>query len=186
MPLIGILIIVLIGWWIVGNQPVAAPTAPEQATTLQPSGTPAKKTTTKKPAATDVVGVAEGLSDATVFASWMQSTGVIAELAGSGPYTLFVPTDAAIAQLPAGTFKNLSAAEQKRFVEYHVVVGKVINADTQFAGTITALSNDQLNFIARPGQTTLVGGGAIIARYTADNGIVYVVNSSLIPPKKSQ
>jgi len=189
-PLIGILAIVLLIWWAFGNQPVGMmPPPPGVATTVQqPSGSTTKKAsgTAAAPKATDVVSIAEGVSNATTFASWLRSTGVAAELSGTGTYTIFVPTNDVIAQLPTGTFRNLSAAEQKRFVEFHIIAGKVINADAQVAGTVQTLSGDPLNFTRRPGQTALVGSGAILAQYKASNGIVYIVNTALIPPQRLQ
>ncbi len=135
-PLIGVLAVVLFIWWISGNQPAGTTSSGNATTTTvvqQTSGThtaaPAKNT------ATDVVSVAAGISNGTIFSSWLKSTGVASELTGAGPYTLFLPTDAAIGQLTPGTFKNLSAAAQKRFVENHIISGKVINVEAQVAGS---------------------------------------------------
>jgi uncharacterized surface protein with fasciclin (FAS1) repeats len=188
-PLIGILAIILIAWWALGNAP-AAPgarpsgwTAPQQqqGSTSTKGASGGTKTT-----ASDVASVAKGISNASIFASWLASTGVASELTGAGPYTLFVPTDAAIAQLPAGTFRNLSAAEQKRFVEYYVIPGKAVDAEAQVAGTVQTLSGDPLNFTKGAGQATLVGSAVILAQYKSSNGVVYVINNALIPPQKLQ
>src|SRR6266481_3227966 len=54
----------------------------------------------QRPAAT-VASIAEALPDATQFASLLQSTGVDRALASGQPYTIFVPTDRALRQLPA-------------------------------------------------------------------------------------
>ena len=176
-PLIGVLAVVLIAWWVMGN------TTPS-ATSGQGSGATQVSDTTvgAKKGGTDVVSVAQGISDASVFASWLVSSGVAAELAGS-TYTLFVPTDAAIAALPAGTYRDQSAAGKKRFVEYYVVPGTVIDANATLAGSVQALSRDMLNFTKREGKPPLVGSAPIITSYKASNGVVYLIGGTLIPPK---
>ena len=54
-------------------------------------------------------------------------------LKGDGPFTVFAPTDAAFAKLPAGTVDNLLKPENKQqlvdILTYHVVPGKVMAAD---------------------------------------------------------
>ena len=121
-PLIGVFAVILFIWWVSGNQAPVSSTA--NGTTSAQQAVPAQKGTSAKPkAGTDVVSVAAGISNGTTFSSWLKSTGVASELKADGTYTLFLPTNAAIAQLPTGTFKNLSAAGQKRFVENHIVSG---------------------------------------------------------------
>ena len=184
-PLIGILAVILFIWWISGNQPAATPS--DTGTTTAPKTAPAQKgTTVKVSTATDVASVAAGISNGSIFSSWLKSTGVASELKSNGTYTLFLPTDAAIAQLPAGTFKNLSVAGQKRFVENHIVSGRVIDVNAQVSASIWTLSGDPLNFTRRDGQPTLIGSSVIVAEYKASNGVVYVISGVLIPPQKIQ
>ena len=135
-----------------------------------------------------VVSVAESIPGATTFASWLQSTGVAAKLTGKGPYTIFVPTDGSVSQLPAGTFTNLSAAGKLRFVEYAVVSGKAIDAgaQNQVAGTIQALSGDSINFSYGNQKIPMVNSSIVITEYKASNGIVYLIDSPLLPPTKTQ
>lgn len=185
MPLIGVLAVLLIALWALGNKaPAGGTTSDATGAAQQATSQPAKKIPTTSKTSTDVAGVAKGISNASIFASWLSSTGVAAELTGKGPYTLFVPTDAAIALLPSGTFRNLSAVEKKRFVEYYVIPDRMINADAQISGTVWTMSGDPLNFTKGAGQATLVGPAIILAQYKAENGVVYVINSALVPPQK--
>ena len=184
-PLIGIFAVVLFIWWVSGNQAPAAPGS-EGTTTAQQAVTGSKGAPSKTVAGTDIVSVAAGISNGSTFSSWLKSTGVASELSAKGTYTLFLPTNASIAQLPAGTFKNLSAAGQKRFVENHIISGKVIDVNAQVSSTIWTLSGDPLNFTRRDGQPTLVGSSVIVAQYKASNGVVYVISGVLIPPQKLQ
>ncbi|HWP61169.1 MAG TPA: fasciclin domain-containing protein [Candidatus Paceibacterota bacterium] len=150
------------------------------STTTSSSGVPSGK-----PSSSSVVAVAESISGASDFGSWLASTGVGAQLSGKGPYTIFVPTDGSISQLPAGTIANLSAAGLKRYVEYHIVVGRAINTTAQVAGTIQAMSGDALNFHFNADKIPMVDSGIIIQEFKASNGVVYLVSNPLLPPKKS-
>lgn len=187
-PLLGVLVVVIIIWWAMGNQS-SVPLAQTATTTPEVVGQQKPATVHPVPAkgkaGTDVISVADGISNGTTFSSWLKSTGVASELSQTGSYTLFLPTNAAVVQLPTGTFHNLSVAEQKRFVEYHIIVGKIINIEAVVAGTIQTLSGDPLNFTHQPSQPALVGSYNVIAEYKASNGVVYVINGVLIPPHRS-
>ena len=131
----------------------------------------------------DVVSIAQSISGASTFGGWLNSSGVAAQITGKGPYTIFVPTDAAVAKLKAGTFTNLSAAGKTRFVQYYIVKGRAIDVDAQVSGTIPALSGDDLNF-DNTNNIPLVNSGIVTAQYKASNGMVYVINTALVPPEK--
>jgi uncharacterized surface protein with fasciclin (FAS1) repeats len=133
--------------------------------------------------ATTITSLAEGLPDATQFASLLESTGVEKELAKGAPYTVFVPTDRALHQLPPGTLANMSAAQLKKLVEYHVVVDRAIDVNAVDSGSVTALSGDALNFSLSPGdQSARVNSSVVLEAYKGKNGIVYLINSVLLPP----
>ena len=135
--------------------------------------------------ATDVPSIAEGLPDATRFSALLAQTGVAALLKGKGPYTIFVPTDRALRELPSGTLENMTAAQIKRLVEYHVVMGRAIDVDAVDTGTVQALSGDALNFSLQTGdQSARVNSSIVLEGYTTKNGIVYLINSVLLPPIK--
>ena len=133
-----------------------------------------------------VVTIAENLSGAGTFASLLNSTGVAAQLKGPGPYTIFVPTDAAIDELPKGTISGLSAAGKKRLVEYHIVSGRAVDVTAEFAGSIQALSGDALNFSFNTTKIPMVNSAILITQYKASNGVVYLIDNVLIPPKSTQ
>ena len=74
-------------------------------------------------------------------------------MTGKGPYTVFVPTDGAFANL-TDAISTMTAAEKKRLVQYAVVSGKRLDLDAVSSGTHIALSKDTLNFQVHP-QTKL-------------------------------
>lgn len=133
----------------------------------------------------DVVSVIASLPSVSSFRSYFNSTGVAAALSreSQGPYTIFVPTNGAVAQLTKGTISGRSAAEQARLVKYHVVVGREVDADALSSGTLAAFSGDILNFTTSSG-VTRVNSAAIIGTYKATNGTVYVIDGVLLPPTR--
>lgn len=100
-------------------------------------------------------------------------------------YTLFVPTDAAFQKLPYDeqvALNTMSSAEQVRLVTYHLVPQKMVAVGGQKAGTVTAISRDVLNFALFEEGRGYVGNANVVAVHQASNGIVYVVDSVLLPP----
>jgi uncharacterized surface protein with fasciclin (FAS1) repeats len=137
--------------------------------------------------ATTITSIAEGLPDATQFATLLSSTGVAAQIKTGEPYTIFVPTDRALSQLPAGMLSSMTPTELKRLVEYHVVVGRAVDVNAVNSGSITALSNDALNFQIQPGdQSARVNSAVVLEEYKGKNGVVYLINQVLLPPIAQQ
>jgi len=131
-----------------------------------------------------VIGVLASIPEASDFDAYLHSTGLANQLR-SGSYTIFVPTNSAIANLPAGTISGLSASAQTRLVEYHIVSGKLLDNDAIMSGTYQAMSRDTLNFnVNIQTGASYVNSGKILKQYRAQNGIIYLVSSVLFPPKQ--
>ncbi len=199
MWVIGAIVVILVGlaaWWLASSQSVSMPTLGTTASSTIASSTTGESNTsgtvnvaslpTSDLSSSGVVSVAENISGASTFGSWLASTGVATQLTGKGPYTIFVPTNGAISQLPTGTFTNLSLAAKKRFVQYHVISNRAVSVDAQFAGTVISMSGDPLNFSYGTTNIPMVGSAIIISEYKASNGVVYLINGALVPPKKVQ
>lgn len=187
---VGIIVVLLIIagiWWFVQanpgtNENGTATTTPQGTTTTGGTGTPVATATEVRTSST-VNAVVASLTSGSRFASLYVSTGVSASLTGKGPYTVFVPSDAAFANL-TDAISTMTAAEKKRLVQYAVVSGKMLDLDAVSSGTHTALSKDPINFQVNP-QTKLayVNSGYTITQYKASNGIVYLINAVLVPPQ---
>lgn len=131
----------------------------------------------------DVASIVSTIPEASRFATLFVSSGVRTEVSGKGPYTIFVPTNGAFSQLSPGTLDGMNTAERKKMVQYHVVSGRAVDTDALESGTIVALSGDPLNFDVRDSdQIARVNSGIIMEAYTGKNGVVYLINSVLIPP----
>lgn len=81
----------------------------------------------------DIVDTAVGAGNFTTLAAALTAAGLVETLKGEGPFTVFAPTDAAFAALPAGTVEDLLKPENKdkltAILTYHVVPGKVMSTD---------------------------------------------------------
>jgi uncharacterized surface protein with fasciclin (FAS1) repeats len=84
------------------------------------------------PAKADIVDTAVSAGQFKTLAAALSAAGLVSTLKGPGPFTVFAPTDAAFAKLPAGTVESLLKPENKAklvsILTYHVVAGKVMSA----------------------------------------------------------
>jgi uncharacterized surface protein with fasciclin (FAS1) repeats len=176
-----VLAVVIIGfglWWLMGQQ------SPLGALGTSPTATSTVGSVTIQSSTGKVGNVVADLEVAGRFTQLLNQTGVMSQIAGKGPYTIFVPTDGAFGRLVPGTVNSLSSTELKRLVQYHVVSGKRLDLDALQSGQVQAVSGDVLNINVDSQKRVYVNSGNVIAAYNTQNGIVYVINSVLVPPKQ--
>jgi uncharacterized surface protein with fasciclin (FAS1) repeats len=141
----------------------------------------------KSMATGDIVDVASGAGFTTLVAA-VKAAGLVDALKGDGPLTVFAPTDAAFAALPAGTLDSLLKPENKdqltAILLYHVVPGKVMSADLK--GTINAatLQGDTVEIVASSSGVTVNGANVVKADVAASNGVIHVIDAVILPPAK--
>jgi uncharacterized surface protein with fasciclin (FAS1) repeats len=115
----------------------------------------------------------------------VKAAGLVETLQGKGPFTVFAPTDAAFAKLPAGTVESLLANPQKlaSILTFHVVPGKVMAADIVKAkGAKPATVNGQpLDVVVQDGKVLVNGANVVTADVVASNGVIHVIDTVLIP-----
>ncbi len=133
----------------------------------------------------------------TTLVAAVTAAGLVETLSGPGPFTVFAPTDAAFAALPAGTVETLVRPENRetltRILTYHVVAGRVAAADVvsliQAGGgsaAITTVSGDTLT-ASLDGSTVVLmdekGGTARVTQADVfqSNGVIHVTDAVSIP-----
>ena len=134
----------------------------------------------------DIVAVASGAGQFKTLLAAATAAGLVPTLQSAGPFTVFAPTDAAFAALPAGTVDTLLKPENKKqlasVLTYHVVAGKT--RSTALAGkqlSVTTVQGASLAIDGRNGVT--VGGAKVIAAdVAASNGVIHVIDKVLLPP----
>jgi len=133
----------------------------------------------------DIVDTAVGAGTFTTLAAALGAAGLVETLKGEGPFTVFAPTDAAFAALPAGTVEDLLKPENKdqlvAILTYHVVAGKVMSTDLTEGMMAPTVEGKDIT-------VTLDGGakvnGVVIstADIEATNGVIHVIDAVLMPP----
>ncbi|MFL2981379.1 MAG: fasciclin domain-containing protein [Candidatus Poseidoniaceae archaeon] len=126
---------------------------------------------------------ATGVHDSLVAA--LAHAGLVDTLAGTGPFTVFAPTDQAFADAGIDLASFDTDAENQTLVDiltYHVVSGSVMSTDIADAATTDALNGDKLSFTV--GATEVKVNDAVVtsADVGASNGVIHVIDKVLMPP----
>jgi uncharacterized surface protein with fasciclin (FAS1) repeats len=145
----------------------------------------------------DIVDVAAGSKVHTTLVAAVKAADLVATLKSKGPFTVFAPTNAAFAKLPAGTVDNLLKPENKAklasILTYHVVAGKldaktVLGAIKKGGGkaVLTTVEGGKLTAEVVKGKVVLTdenGGKATVTAtdLKASNGVIHVIDAVLMP-----
>jgi len=145
----------------------------------------------------DIVDNAVNSKDHTTLVAAVKAAGLVETLKGPGPFTVFAPTNAAFAALPAGTVDTLLKPENKamltKVLTYHVVAGRhdakslmehakmhggMHTLKTVSGGTLTVvLNNDQLSLKDEKGGMAPI----TIADVYQSNGVIHVISAVAMP-----
>ena len=131
--------------------------------------------------AKDIVDTAVGAGNFKTLATALTAAGLIDTLKGPGPFTVFAPTDAAFAKIPKAQLDALLADKAKltAVLTYHVVPGKVMAKDVK-AGMVKTVQGSSLT-IATAGGVMVDGAKVSATDIVADNGVIHVIDSVVIP-----
>lgn len=134
----------------------------------------------------DIVDNAVGSQDHTTLVAAVQAAGLVETLKGSGPFTVFAPTNSAFEQLPANTVDTLLMPENKDdltgVLTYHVVPGAYRSTDLTDGMTLTTVQGQQLTFTMKDGAWYVNDTAMIeIADVISSNGVTHVIDSVLVP-----
>ncbi|MFN7695783.1 MAG: fasciclin domain-containing protein [Burkholderiales bacterium] len=131
--------------------------------------------------AKDIVDTAVAAGQFKTLATALQAAGLIDTLKGKGPFTVFAPTDAAFAKIPKAQLDALLADKAKltAVLTYHVVAGKVMAKDVK-AGKVKTVQGSELT-LGTTGGVTVDGAKVVTADIVADNGVIHVIDSVVLP-----
>ncbi len=133
----------------------------------------------------DIIDTAVAAGSFKTLAAALTAANLLATLKGAGPFTVFAPTDAAFAKLPAGTVESLlnDIPKLTAILTYHVIAGKVMAADVmtmdgQAAKTVNGatLAISTKDGVKLNGRTTVV-----TTDIACTNGVIHVIDSVLLP-----
>ncbi len=133
----------------------------------------------------DVVHIAVNSKDHTTLVAALKAAEYVDALSNVGPFTVFAPTDAAFAKLPAGTVENLVKPENKEtlrnILEYHVFVGVLTEKMVRDGMKLNQVNLENVTLNVKDGKIT-VNGANVLGIARGSNGIVYVIDGVLLPP----
>ena len=133
----------------------------------------------------DIVDTAVAAGSFNTLAAALTAAGLVETLKGEGPFTVFAPTDAAFAALPAGTVEDLLKPENKdkltAILTYHVVPGKVMSTDLTEGMKAATVNGAEVTITLEGGRKV---NGAVISApdVAASNGVIHVIDSVILPP----
>ena len=113
----------------------------------------------------------------------MKAAGLVDTLKGAGPFTVFAPTDAAFAKLPAGTVEALlkDPAKLKNILLYHVVSGKVAAEQVVHLKSAKTVQGGSVKITTAGGKVMLDNATVTATDIATDNGIIHVIDSVILP-----
>ncbi|MDP1564718.1 MAG: fasciclin domain-containing protein [Polaromonas sp.] len=148
-------------------------------------------------ASKDIIDNAVNSKDHTTLVAAVKAAGLVDTLKSAGPFTVFAPTNAAFAALPAGTVETLLKPENKGMLTgiltYHVVAGKwdaaaisKMIADGKGMASIKTVAGGTLVAKSAGGKVTVTDekGGVstvTIADVYQTNGVIHVVDKVMLP-----
>ena len=132
----------------------------------------------------DIVAVASTTEGFGTLVAALTAAGLVETLQGAGPFTVFAPTDAAFAALPAGLLDKLLLPENKdvlvSILTYHVVAGMVMSADIM-AGDVPTVEGSSVK-LETSYCVKVNGANVTAADVAASNGVIHVIDAVIVPP----
>ena len=137
------------------------------------------------PQSADIVDTAAAAGSFETLLAAADAAGLVGALKGDGPLTVFAPTDAAFAALPAGTVESLLLPENKdqlaAILKLHVIAGSAVTSDQLVGKQITAETLNGAVSIDGTSGVTVNGANVVTADVTASNGVIHVIDQVLLP-----
>lgn len=133
----------------------------------------------------DIVETAIAAGTFKTLAAALGAAGLVETLKGAGPFTVFAPSDAAFAKLPAGTVDGLVAPAAKAkltgILTYHVVAGKVLAADVMKLQNAKTVNGQSVAVKVVDGKVMIDTATVVTADIECTNGVIHVIDSVLMP-----
>lgn len=115
--------------------------------------------------------------------SAVQAAGLASTLSGTGPFTVFAPTNAAFAKVPAADLQALlnNPTQLRALLLYHVVPGRVTSAQVANLSSATTVNGADVSVSATGGMVMINESTVTQADISASNGVIHVIDTVLMP-----
>ena len=144
----------------------------------------ASDTMTEETTVGTIVDVASADASFSTLVAAVSAAELVETLSGTGPFTVFAPTNDAFAALPAGVLDALLLPENKalltQILTYHVVSGKVMAADVT-DGDVATVEGQNIKLSTAEG-VTVNGATVVAADVAATNGVIHAIDAVILPP----
>jgi uncharacterized surface protein with fasciclin (FAS1) repeats len=131
----------------------------------------------------DIVQTAISAGSFKTLVAAVQAAGLAETLSGTGPFTVFAPTDEAFAKLPAGTVDALLKDKEKlaSILTYHVVSGQVTAADAVKLTEAKTVNGQSFKIMAGKDGVMIDNAKVVTADIMTSNGVIHVIDSVMLP-----
>jgi uncharacterized surface protein with fasciclin (FAS1) repeats len=131
----------------------------------------------------DIVDTAMSAGTFTTLVAAITAAGLDTALKSPGPFTVFAPSDEAFSRLPSGTVESLlqDLLTLRKILEYHVVSGKVMAADVINLSQATTAQGEDVKISVSDGNVKINEATVTAPDIEADNGVIHVIDTVLLP-----
>ncbi len=129
----------------------------------------------------DIVDIAVSADSFKTLVQAVQAADLVETLKSSGPFTVFAPNDEAFAKLPPGTIQTLlqNPFGLARILTYHVVSGKLMQADLAKLKTVNSVEGSTININCND-NFEVKNATVLAADIEADNGVIHVIDNVIL------
>jgi uncharacterized surface protein with fasciclin (FAS1) repeats len=128
--------------------------------------------------------VAIASTDCKTLAAAVTAAGLVETLQGTGPFTVFAPTDEAFADIQSEVDELLKPENKEKLsniLTYHVVSGKAMAADLEDGQELTTVEGSKLKVMMKDGKVMVGDAEVTTADIEASNGVIHVIDKVLLP-----
>jgi len=133
----------------------------------------------------DIVETAVSAGSFETLVAAVKAAGLVETLQGEGPFTVFAPTDAAFAKLPAGTVEDLLKPENKEkltaILTYHVVAGELMAEDVVGMKYLETVQGEKIKISMKDGKAYADGAEIVKTDIKTSNGVIHVIDAVILP-----
>jgi uncharacterized surface protein with fasciclin (FAS1) repeats len=133
----------------------------------------------------NIVETAVAAGQFTTLVTALKAAGLTSTLEGKGPFTVFAPTDAAFAKLPAGTVQTLLEPANKKkltaILTYHVVAGDLRAADVVKLTSAKTVNGQSVTITVNGNVVKIDDATVVKTDIAASNGVIHVIDTVLMP-----
>lgn len=131
----------------------------------------------------NIVETAVEAGSFTTLVTAVQEAGLVDTLSGEGPFTVFAPTDAAFAKIPADDLQAILADKDllTSILTYHVVSGKVMSSDVVNLTSATTVQGSDIDITVTDDGVQVDGANVTAVDIETSNGVIHVIDTVITP-----